>query len=144
MGCVRGGRGRLQLVLREVRHVKLLIRWLATAISLVVAVLVLHPGIRVEGNAWWAVAVMAVVLGLVNAVVRPVLQFLSCGFIVVTLGLFMFVVNALVLWLSSWIAQNWLGVGFVVDGFWPAFWGSIIVSVVSFLLNVFAGDRHAA
>lgn len=119
---------------------RLVIRWLVTAISLLVAVLVLHPGIRVEGNAWWAVAVMALVLGLANAVVRPLLQFLSCGFIVATLGLFIFVINAVVLWLSSWIAQNWLGVGFVVDGFWPAFWGAIIVSVVSFLLNVFAGD----
>ena len=122
---------------------RLIIRWLVTAISLLAAVLVV-PGITIESNAWVTVAVMAIVLGLVNALVRPVLQFLSCGCIVASLGLFIFVINAMVLWLASWIAQNWLGVGFVVDGFWPAFWGAIVVSVVSFLLNVFAADNGAA
>jgi len=122
--------------------VRLLIRWIVTAISLTVAVLVV-PGISIEGNAWWAVAIMAVILGFVNAIIRPILQFLSCGLIVATLGLFLIVINAATLWLSSWVAQNWLGAGFVVDGFWPAFWGGLIVSFVSFLLNIFVPDEDA-
>jgi putative membrane protein len=121
---------------------KLLVRWIIVAISLIVAV-ALIPGIRVEDtNAWIAVGVMAVVLGLVNAIIRPILAFLSCGCIVATLGLFTLVINGFTLWLSSWIAQNWLGVGFYVDGFWPAFWGGIIVGVVSFVLSlVLVDDR---
>ena len=120
---------------------KLLIRWAIVAASLVVAAL-LVPGISIEGNrAWLVVAIMAAILGLVNAFVRPILQFLSCGCIVATLGLFLFVINALTLWLSSWVAVNWLGVDFVVDGFWPALFGGIIVSIVSFVLNSLLVDR---
>jgi putative membrane protein len=119
---------------------KLLIRWIVVAVSLIVAVSVI-PGIRVEDtNAWIAVAVMAVVLGLVNAIIRPILAFLSCGCIVATLGLFMLVINGFTLWLSSWIARNWLNVGFYVDGFWPAFWGGIVVGVVSFVLSLILVD----
>jgi putative membrane protein len=119
---------------------KLLIRWVIVAIALVAA-MALIPGIRVEDtNAWIAVGVMAVVLGLVNAVIRPILAFLSCGCIVATLGLFMLVINGFTLWLSSWIAQNWLNVGFYIDGFWPAFWGGIIVGVISFGLSLILVD----
>lgn len=113
---------------------KLILRWLIIAISLYVAVLIV-PGIRVEGDAWVAFSVMAIVLALVNAVVRPVLKFLSCGFIIITLGLFVFVINAATFLLASNIAQNVFNVGFYVDGFWPALFGSIIVSVVSVVLS---------
>lgn len=120
---------------------RLLIRWAVVAASLVVATVVV-PGISIQGNrAWLTVAVMAAILSLVNAFVRPILQFLSCGCIVATLGLFLFVVNAFTLWLSSWVAVNWLGVDFVVDGFWPALFGSVIVSIVSFVLNTLLVDR---
>ena len=116
---------------------RLLIHWIITAIAVVVAVLIV-PGITFESsNAWIAVVVTALVLGLLNVFVRPILQFLSCGCIVATLGLFLLVINAGTLWLASWICQNWLGVDFVVDGFWPAFWGGIVVSVVSYLLYIF-------
>ena len=119
---------------------KLLIRWLIVALALVGAV-ILIPGIRVEGtNAWIAVGVMAAVLGLVNAIIRPILAFLSCGCIVATLGLFMLVINGLTLWLSAWIAQNWLNIGFYVDGFWPAFWGGIVVGAISFVLSLILVD----
>jgi len=119
---------------------KLLIRWLVVALALVGAV-ALIPGIRVEGtNAWIAVSVMAAVLGLVNAIIRPILAFLSCGCIVATLGLFMLVINGLTLWLSAWIAQNWFSIGFYVDGFWPAFWGGIVVGAISFVLSLILVD----
>ena len=121
---------------------KLLIRWIIVAAALVAAV-ALIPGIRVEDtNAWIAVGVMAAVLGLVNAFLRPILAFLSCGLIAATLGLFMLAINGFTLWFSSWIAQNWLNVGFYVDGIWPAFWGAIVVSIVSFVLSMVLVDKR--
>jgi putative membrane protein len=121
--------------------VKLFIRWVIIAISLVVAAWLI-PGITIsDTNGWIAVGVMAAVLGLVNAIIRPILAFFSCGCIVLTMGLFMLVINAITLWLSSWIATNFLGVGFYVDGFWPALFGSIVVSLVSFFLSMFLIDE---
>jgi putative membrane protein len=115
--------------------VRLIVSWLITAVALVAAAY-LVPGIHVTGNDGLIVVLaMAVILGLVNVLIKPVLSFLSCGLIVLTLGLFLVVINALSLWLSSWVAQNVFNVGFVVDGFWPALWGSIIVSIVSFILS---------
>jgi putative membrane protein len=113
---------------------KLILRWLIIAISLYVAVLIV-PGIRVEGDAWVVFSVMAIILGLVNAIIRPILKLLSCGFIILTLGLFVFVINAGTLWISSVIAQNWFNVGFFINNFWSAILGSIIVSVVSVILS---------
>ncbi len=119
---------------------KLIVRWAITAIALVVAAAIV-PGIYVtDNNAWVAVAVMAAVLGLVNAFVRPVLVLLSCPFIILTLGLGLVLINALTLAFSSWIAVNWFGVGFHVDGFWPALFGAIVVSIVSFLLSLLLPD----
>lgn len=119
---------------------KLISRWIITSIALVVAVRLL-PGIHVqESNAWVAVGVMAVILGLVNAFIRPLLTFLSCGVILLTMGLFMLVINALTLWLSSKIAVELFDIGFVVDNFGAALWGSIIVTIVSFLLSLFVRD----
>lgn len=116
---------------------RILLHWLITAIALVAA-LFLVPGITVEGNAYVAVGVTAALLGLINAFLRPVLQFAACGCIVLTLGLALPVINAFTLWLSAYVASEWFGIGFVVDGFWPAFWGGIIVSVVSFVLYAIA------
>lgn len=119
---------------------KLLIRWFIVAVSLGVAVWLI-PGITVQDNkAWIAVAVMAIVLGLVNAIIRPILALLSCGLIVVTMGLFMLVINAFTLWLSSWISVNFLNIGFYVNGFLPALFGGIIVSIVSFVLSMLLKD----
>ncbi len=122
--------------------VKLLLRWLVTAIALVVA-LILLPGISVEENAWLAVGVMAAVLSFLNAYLRPMLHMAACGCIVMSLGLVLPVINALTLLLASEISTGWLGVGFRVDGFWPALWGGLIVSAVSFLLNLFVYDEQA-
>lgn len=115
---------------------KLLIRWVIVAFALFVAAW-LVPGIRVEGNAWLIYAVMAVILGLINAVVRPILTLLTCSLVIFTLGLFVLVINALTLWLASSIAVNWFHVGFYVDGFWSAFLGALIVSIVSVILSTF-------
>ena len=119
---------------------KLLLRWLITAVALAVAVAVV-PGIRVESDrAWLTVAAMAIILGFVNALVRPFLKLLSCPLILLTLGLFLLVINALTLWLASRLASGVLSVPFYVDGFWPALLGGLIISVVSFILSLFLID----
>jgi len=122
--------------------VHLLIHWLISALALFLAAWIV-PGIEVAPNAWWIYAVMAVVLGLVNALVRPVLKLLSCGLIIVTMGLFTLVINALTLWLSSSIAVRWFHVGFHVHGFWAAFWGALIVSVATVILSALFREKKS-
>lgn len=114
---------------------RIVLRWLVTVLALFVAVW-LVPGIDIEGNAWVAVGVTAAILGLLNAFIKPILQFLSCGCVVLTLGLFLLVINAGVLWFAGYAASEWFGIGFYVDGFWAAFWGGLVVSVISFVADL--------
>jgi putative membrane protein len=117
---------------------KLLIRWVISSLALFAAAY-LVPGIHVEGNAWIVYAVMAIILGLVNAVVRPLLKLLTCPLVLLTLGLFTVVINALTLLLASWLAQL-VDVRFVVDSFWAALLGSLIVSAVTVVLSAFVKE----
>jgi putative membrane protein len=112
---------------------RLLVRWLITAVALLAAAW-LVPGIEVRGQAWLAYAAMALVLGLVNALIRPVLKLLTCPLIILTLGLFTLVINGVTLLLAARIAER-LGIEFFVRGYWPAFFGALIVSLVSMLLT---------
>ncbi|HMQ55023.1 MAG TPA: phage holin family protein [Anaerolineae bacterium] len=118
----------------------LLIRWVVTSLALFAAAW-LVPGIQVDGNAWVIYIGTAVILGLVNALIRPLLTLLTCPLILLTLGLFTLVINALMLWLTSYLAVNFFGVGFYVDDFWAAFLGSVIVSVVSIVLSAVLKDE---
>ncbi len=121
---------------------QLLLRWLVSGAALAITAWIV-PGITVEGNSGFiAVMVMAAVFGFVNAFIRPLLTLLSCPLLILTLGLFTLVINAISLSLSAWIAQNVFGARFIVDGFWPAFWGAIVVSIVSFLLSLFLPDQN--
>ena len=113
---------------------KVVTRWLVIMLALFLAAWIV-PGIEVSGNGWIAYAVMAAILALLNATLLPVLKFFSCGLIILTLGLFSLVLNAGVFLLSSNIAQNVFHVGFSVNGFWPALFGSIIVSIVTILFS---------
>jgi putative membrane protein len=81
---------------------------------------------------------VALVFGVLNVVVRPILKFLTCPFIILTLGLFTFVLNAVMLLITS-AASDALGLGFHVEGFVPAFIGAIVVSIVSFALSLLVG-----
>ena len=117
---------------------KLVARWIIIVLALLAAAW-LVPGIHVGGDAWLAYAVMAAALGVVNALVRPLLKLLTCPLILLTLGFFTLVINALMLLLAARIAQS-LSVDFTVAGFWPAFWGGLIVSIVTTLLSIFVRD----
>ncbi|GII00756.1 phage holin family protein [Planobispora takensis] len=81
----------------------------------------------------------ALIFGLVNAVLKPIIKTVGCAFYILTLGLFALIVNAGLLLLTSWIAEQ-LDLPFHVDGFWAAFWGALIVGVVSWLLDLVLGD----
>jgi putative membrane protein len=119
---------------------RLIASWLINAIALAVAAWLI-PGIQVtDDRAWMAVAIMAVVFGLVNALIRPLVKLLTCLLNAITLGLFTLVINAAMLWLSSWIAGQ-LGVGFRVDGFVAAFLGALLISIVSFGLSLLLRDK---
>ena len=93
---------------------KLLIRWIITSLSLFAAAAVV-PGIRVDQDGWTVFAAMAVILGLVNAVIRPLLKILSCPLILLTFGLFILVINAFTLMLA---ASPWAG--FMLASMWTA------------------------
>ena len=117
----------------------LLKRWLVIMLAVYVAAW-LVPGIQVSSGGWTAYAIMAAVLALLNAILLPILKTLSCGLIVLSLGLFSLVLNAAVFLLSSNISQTWFGAGYQVDGWLAAFLGSLIVSIATML---FANDRSS-
>jgi putative membrane protein len=121
---------------------RLLIRWAITAAAVAVTTWLL-PGITIEGaNSVFVVLITAAVLGFVNAIIRPISMILSIGCIAVTLGLFIFVINALMLALASWISTNWFNAPFIIDNFWWALLGSIVISIVSWLLSQFLPDTE--
>ena len=116
----------------------ILVHVLLTAVAVWVATLI--PGIDLEQGASTPAKIgtllgVALLFGLVNAVVKPLVKFFGCLFYLVTLGLVGLVVNALLFWLTGWLA-NELGLPFDVTGFWPAFWGAIIVALTSWVLNL--------
>jgi putative membrane protein len=116
----------------------LLLRWVAAAAA-VAAAAYFVPGIRLTGG-WETYFVVALVLGLVNALVRPIVKALACGLIVLTLGLFLLVINAAMLWLASLLAQRF-GYGFYVDGAEAALLGSLVISLVSWAFSLLLRDR---
>src|SRR6202021_2482854 len=96
------------------------------------------------GSGWTRVGTLlavALIFGLINATLKPLIKVIGCAFYVLTLGLAALVVNGLLLWLTSVIAGD-LTLPFHVTGFWPAFWGAIIVGLVSWLLNLLIGDNR--
>jgi putative membrane protein len=121
---------------------KFLLRWLITAIALAVAAW-LVDGIwftdRADGlgqfEDWWLpLALVALISTAITVFVKPILTILSIPFILVTLGLFLIVLNALLLLFTEWLA-GLFDIGFHVDGFWSAVWGSIIISITTWILD---------
>lgn len=125
----------------------MLVRFFASATALAVATWWL-PGISTDVGAdtWakaWTVIAVAAIFGLVNSVVKPLFTFATAPLVLLSLGIFLLVINAVMLMLVSWLAQQ-LGLAWKVDGWASAFWGALIVSVVSFILNAFfkRGEEH--
>jgi putative membrane protein len=123
--------------------VKILIKIAITAAALGIAAWLLDgislTGSSDNGKRALTLVAVAIVFGVVNAFLKPIIKTLGCAFYVLTLGLFGLVVNALLLLLTSKVSEK-LDVHFHVDGFWPAFWGAIIVALVGWLLHLVFGD----
>jgi putative membrane protein len=120
-----------------------IVRLLANAAALAVATWLLS-GITLTasgtGRKVLVMLVVALIFGVVNAIVKPIFKLVTLPILLLTLGLFLLVINALLLMLTSWLAGQF-GLGWHVSGFWTAVLGALIVSVVSWLLNTFLRDR---
>jgi putative membrane protein len=122
-----------------------ILRWLINAVALLAAAFVV-PGIQLSAsgrpgfNEWVTLAIVAAIFGVINAIIRPVVVLLTLPLTIITLGLFVFVVNALMLMLTGRLARA-LDLGFRVDGFGAALLGALVIAVVSFILGrVFASE----
>lgn len=118
----------------------ILLRLIVNAVALLITAWIV-PGIHLGAagphptrDDWVTLLIVALIFGLVNVVIRPIIIILSLPLTIITLGLFTFVINAFMLLLTSWIAQG-MDLGFRIDGFLPALLGALIVSVVSFVLS---------
>jgi putative membrane protein len=117
------------------------LRLLINAAALWVATQIV-PGVTYTGGPLPFLAV-ALIFGLINATLRPLTKLLTCPLILLTLGLFALVVNGLMLWLTGRLAGEF-GIGFHVNGFWPAFWDALVVSIVSTLLSMSVSvEKHS-
>jgi putative membrane protein len=121
-----------------------ILRLLATAGALAVATWLLS-GITLNdpttSGKILALLIVALIFGVLNAIVKPIFKLVTLPIVLLTLGLFLLVINACIMLLTSWVSSN-VGLGWHVDGFWTAVFGAIIVSVVSFVLNAFVPDRN--
>lgn len=120
---------------------KFIIRILINAVALFAAVAIMrNNGIQMEDTNWLSFLWLALIFGLINALIKPVLTFMTCPLIILTLGLGTLLINTLLFWLAGWIGTAF-GIGFTVDGFIPAFLGALIVSVVSIFLSALLRDE---
>ena len=117
---------------------KFILRWVINAIALFLAVY-LVPGVNLQGS-WTSLIWLALIFGLINAFLRPLLKLLTCPLIVLTLGLFTLLINTFLFWLTSQVGQAF-GIGFTISGFWPAFLGGLVVTVVSVIMSLILKDE---
>lgn len=120
---------------------RLILRWAINAVALYIAVGTgWIAGIQAQETRWWAILGLALLFTAINALLRPLLKFLTCPLIVLTLGLFTLAINTALFWLTGLIGQ-YLNIGFTVDGLWPAFWGGLVVGLVSAVLTLLLRDE---
>jgi putative membrane protein len=112
--------------------------WLISTLAVMVAVEVVH-GIHFRDPGLLAPLLTALVLGILNAFIRPILVIFALPLLILTLGLFMLVINALMLCFVSWLMQPY----FRVDTFGAAVWGALVISIISLVLNILTGNSKA-
>jgi putative membrane protein len=118
----------------------LLLHWLLNAAALWVAA-ALIPGLDFNGGPG-RLLLVAAVFGIVNSTLRPLLTILTCPLIVLTLGLFTLVINAVMLQVTGWLSESW-NLGFTVSGFWAAFFGGLVVGLVSMILSLALAPKES-
>ena len=117
---------------------RFILRWLINAVAIFLAIRFV-PGISLGGG-WIAIIWLALIFGLVNAFLRPLLQILTCPLIILTLGLFTLLINTFLFWLTARIGAL-VGIQMTIEGFLPAFLGGLVISVVSILLSLILKDE---
>jgi putative membrane protein len=119
---------------------KFLVSWLMTSIALALAVRFI-PGLSIEGSDWTGLVLTALVLGFVNAIVRPLVTLVSLPVTILTLGFFLFVINAAMLWLAAWVSSQLNPAShLVIDGWIAAVVGALFISIVSSVLSSLLSD----
>jgi putative membrane protein len=108
------------------------IKWIMNTIAIMLAVKFV-PGIIYSGE-WWGILLVGVIFGLVNTVIRPFVKLFTFPLLILTLGIFTFIINAMMLSVTSWLSDK-LALGFHVAGFRAAFWGALVISLVSLVLG---------
>ena len=121
---------------------RFIIRWAINAVALYAAI-ELIPGVQAQSTDWGAILGLALIFGLVNALISPLLKFLTCPLIILTLGLFTLIINTFIFYLAGQIG-SWFGIGFDVTGFGAAFLGGLITSVISIFLSLLFKDEMKA
>ena len=121
-------------------RVKLFLLQLSINIIAILAAVTVVPGIELVGP-WWGLALVALLFGLINTAVRPLLLLLALPFVIVTLGLFMIVINAVILYITSWLAQSF-NIFFTVRSFGSAVLGSLVISIISGGLRLLSGESR--
>ena len=116
-----------------------LIRWLINIVGLYVAVLIV-PGVNLDSSDWLGFVWLALIFGLLNALVRPFLMLLTCPLIILTLGLGTLLLNTVMFYILQW-ASGLFGLGFTLSGFWAAFLGALVVTIVSVVMTMVFKDE---
>jgi putative membrane protein len=121
------------------------VRLFINSVALYVAIVIMNGnGIAAESMQWYGYVVLGLIFGILNAVIKPIIKFLTCPLIALTLGLFTLVINTAMFYAAGWLGETFTGFGFVVETFWGAFFGGLIVSVVSVILTLFLGETDDA
>ncbi len=118
---------------------RFLLRLAINIIAILIAVTIV-PGIDLEGP-WWGLAAVALLFGLINTAIRPLVMLLTLPFLILTLGFFMLVINALMLYLTSWLAGGF-GITLSIAGLGSAVLGALVINIVSVLLGILSGDSR--
>lgn len=121
---------------------RFIIRWAINAVALYAAI-ELIPGVQAQSTDWGAILGLALIFGLVNALISPLLKLLTCPLIILTLGLFTLIINTFIFYLAGQIG-SWFGIGFDVTGFGAAFLGGLVTSVISIFLSLLFKDEMKA
>ena len=116
----------------------IILRVMINALSIVAAVKLVE-GITFSGQ-WWKMIITGAIFGLVNSLIKPIITLFTFPFIILTLGIFTLIINTLMLIITSHLSES-LDLGLQIKGFWPAFWGAIIVSIVSMILSWLTGVK---
>ncbi len=117
---------------------RFILRWIINAVAIFLAIRFV-PGITLESGLL-GVIWLALIFGLVNAFVRPLLKIMTCPLIILTLGLFTLLINTFLFWLTGQIGSLF-GIVITINGFWPAFLGALVVSIVSVILTLVLKDE---